>query len=67
VGFVGLTLCLAFLAILGAVGANLSVTVSFWRRLRSLGVCLLLATVAYLGSSVTGSSVSWFECGSGLE
>jgi hypothetical protein len=62
VGFVGLTLCLAFLAIWGS-----RVTVGFVTDFVVFPFCLLLTTFAYSGVFVTSSSVIRFECGSDLE
>jgi hypothetical protein len=47
---------LGILGHLGVAGASLGVTVSFGTDFVVLAFCLLLATFAYLGASVTVSS-----------
>lgn len=64
--FVGLTLCLTFLATWGR-GCQPRGTASFGTDFVVLAFYLLLAAFAYLWASMAGSSVIWFGCGSGLE
>jgi len=52
---------LGILCHLGVAGASLGVTVSFGTDFFVLAFCLLLATFAYLGASLNGSSIIWFE------
>ena len=55
-GFRRFDLMLGILGHLGVAGASLGVTVSFGTDFVVLAFCLLLATFAYLGASVTVSS-----------
>ena len=60
-GFRTFDLTLGILVHLGVAGVSLQVAVSFGTDFVVLAFCLLLATFACLGASVTGSSIIWFE------